>query len=324
MKKHHTFLLFIVILLIAFSACGLGVKKIPPGTIVPRTPNDFYIKIGDVNLHYREYPGAGPDIVMQHGFASSTYSWEKIAPALSAKGYHLWALDLKGSGWSDKPSKADYSPLVLKEELNAFMEAKGLKNVIFIGNSLGGAIAVLMAIDHPDKIGKLILIDAAGYPMKKPGSVTFAALHGSAFFGSIFLSRSMVKSNLGDVFYKKERLTEETIDAYYDRLRTENGLLALELLARSLDFTIFDQYKTRIPLIDKETLIIWGKEDRWIPVKNGYRYRKSLQNSKLIVLPECGHAPQEELPNETSRYILDFLEGKPVPESPVPMEIEVE
>lgn len=313
-------LLLTGIIAASITACGLSVTKIPAGMIIPRTDHDHFQKIGDVNLHYREYPGSGPAVFMQHGFGSSTYSWEKIAPALNARGFHLWALDLKGSGWSDKPAAGDYSPITLMEEVNAFMETKGIRDAVFIGNSLGGAIAVMLAIDHPDKVKKLILLDAAGYPMKKPSTVKMAALHGSSGFGNIIFGKWMVKDNLNQIFYDKKLISGEAIDAYYDRLRTDNGLKAMELLARALDFSIFDKYQERIPKIDKETLIIWGRDDRWIPVSLGFRYRKDIAKSRIVVIPECGHAPQEEAPELTSRYILDFLEGREITESPDPGE----
>jgi pimeloyl-ACP methyl ester carboxylesterase len=314
--KKRAILIILLSGALLFPACGLAVKKIPPGTIINRTPDDHFIKIGDANLHYREYPGRGPIVFMQHGYASSTYSWEKIAPVMNARGYHVYALDLKGSGWSDKPVNGDYSPIVLKEEINSFMEAMNMKDVIYVGNSLGGALGLMMAIDHPEKIGKLILLDPGGYPTKMPSTLTMAANHGSAFFGGIIFGRWMVESNLKQVFYDKKRLTDEQIDAYYDRLRTQDALKSLELLSRAIDYGLFEKYKDRIPSIRQPTLLIWGRDDRWIPVSIGYKFRGDLRDSKLVIIPECGHAPQEEVPDLTARYILDFLDGKPVPDAP--------
>jgi pimeloyl-ACP methyl ester carboxylesterase len=71
---------------------------------------DHFVTIDGVRYHYTEYPGSGQDVFLLHGFASSTYTWEKVAPMLQANGYHVWALDMKGFGWSDKPEDADYSP----------------------------------------------------------------------------------------------------------------------------------------------------------------------------------------------------------------------
>ncbi len=118
-------------LVIAVSGCGFFIKTIPKGEIPGRTPEDKYIMIDNVNYHYREYPGTGRDIFLLHGFASSTYTWEKIIPYLTGQGYHVWALDMKGFGWSDKPEDAKYDAVTLMQEVNKWMDVIGLKECCF-------------------------------------------------------------------------------------------------------------------------------------------------------------------------------------------------
>lgn len=316
--KQNKGIIAIACIIAAFSACGLSVKKIPAGTIIPQTELDHYIEIEGVRLHYREYPARGQVVFMQHGFASSTYSFEKIASILNARGYRVIAMDLKGSGWSDKPIKSDYSPLRLKEEINAFMQAMNIRDAVYVGNSLGGGLGVMLAIDHPERVKKLVLLDPGGYPMKKPGVVSFASCRGSSWFAGIVFGRWMVKRYLKDAYYRDDLLTDETIDAYYTRLCTENALKAIEMLSRSIDFSLFDKYKDSIPRITQQTLIIWGEKDTWIPVKYAANFKRDIPHSKLVVIPSCGHVPQEEYPDETARLIIDFIEGKPIEESPIP------
>ena len=155
-----------VFIFMVLTGCGLFVKNIPPGQIVSGSTQDHFIEIGDINYHYQEFVGPGDNIFLLHGFSSSTYTWEKVAARLNAQGYHVWAMDMKGFGWSDKPKGASYDPVSLMEDVNAWMDAMDLNNVVFVGNSLGGAIAVLMAAEHPEKIDGLVLIDASGYPKK--------------------------------------------------------------------------------------------------------------------------------------------------------------
>ena len=189
-------------LVIAVSGCGLFIKTIPKGEIPGRTPEDKYIMIDNVNYHYREYPGTGRDIFLLHGFASSTYTWERIIPYLSRQGYHLWALDMKGAGWSDKPEGAKYDIFTFTQEVNKWMDVVGLKDVVFAGNSLGGAIAVLMALEHPDKTGQIVLIDSAGYPIKKPFVIRMAKMPLAGEITKLFFGRVDGKMEFKGSFFQ--------------------------------------------------------------------------------------------------------------------------
>jgi pimeloyl-ACP methyl ester carboxylesterase len=290
-------------LILAVLGCGLFIETIPKGEIPGKAPEDRYVMIDHVNYHYREYPGPGRDVFLLHGFASSTYTWEKVVPYLTARGYHVWTLDMKGAGWSDKPKNTKYDVVTLMEEVNRWMDVMGLRHVVFAGNSLGGAVALLMALDHPDKTDRLILIDSAGYPIKKPLLIRLAKMPFSAHIARLFFGRWVVKSALKEVFYNDALVTEGKIDAYFSRLSTENSLYAKTALARSLDFDALSSYTKRIPKIKNRTLIVWGKEDAWIPLESGYRFSRGLVHSKLVILAECGHVPQEEKPEETAKIM---------------------
>jgi len=297
-------------LVLNVSGCGLFIKTIPKGEIIGKAPEDKYIMIHGVNYHYTEYPGTGRNVFLLHGFASSTYTWEKVIPYLTKQGYHVWALDMKGAGWSDKPKDAKYDTVTLMQEVNKWMNVMGLKDVVFVGNSLGGAIAVLMALEHPDKTGQIVLIDSAGYPIKKPFIIRIAKMPLAGEITKLIFGRWMVRWNLKEVYFNDDLIPEETIDAYYNRMRTENVLDAKIALARSIDFDAFTPYIKRIPEIKNRTLIIWGENDEWIPLESGYNFKKNLSNSKLVILPECGHIPQEEKPEQTAKIMIDFIEKR--------------
>ena len=290
-------------------SCGLFVRELPNGKIPTPHSYDHFVKIDGIEYHYTEYSGPGLPVFLLHGFASSTYTWEKVAPLLQAKGYHVWALDMKGFGWSDKPKESIYSPQKLLEEVNGWMEIMGLEKVIFVGNSLGGAIAWNMALDHPDKVSKLVLIDAGGYPHKMPWPIRLAGIPGSAAVAELFFGRWMIRDTLEQVYYTPSLVTDIQIDAYYDRMRTKNALYAMTALAESLGKLSTEEYSSRIPGIQAETLVIWGLEDPWIPVEDGEKFKDALPHATLKIIPGCGHIPQEEKPEETARLILDFLAG---------------
>ena len=311
MKKPRLRLgLFLTLMVLGTASCGLFVETLPNGKVPQPDRYDHFVTIDGVRYHYTEYPGPGQDVFLLHGFASSTYTWEKVAPMLQANGYHVWALDMKGFGWSDKPEDADYSPEQLLREVNAWMDEMGLRKVVFVGNSLGGGIAWKMALEHPDKVKQLVLIDAAGFMHQMPGPVRLAGVPGAAGIAGIFFGRWVIQDGLKQVYFDPALIRTEQIDAYYNRLRTENALGALTSLARSLSTLPSEQYASSIAEIQVDTLIIWGRDDAWIPQEDAFKFKQALPKARLEVIPFCGHIPQEENPEETARLIMEFVANK--------------
>jgi pimeloyl-ACP methyl ester carboxylesterase len=304
--------------------CGLIIKmwlnwrlrhsagETPKREIIAPTSEDHFVTIGQNCYHYTEYPATGKDILFIHGFASSTYTWEKVAPVLNKLGYHVWVLDIKGFGWSDKPKDTSYDILTLTEEVYQWMEAFGLNDVVLVGNSLGGGITTLMALLHPEKVGRMVLIDAAAYITKFPFILKLASFPLAAEITKLFFSHWVVKQTLCEVYHHKAWITKDQVDAYYDRLKTDNALNAQIAIVRALELERFEKYINRIPEIQSKSLIIWGEHDRWIPLSSAYRFKAELRDATLVIIPECGHIPQEEYPDITARLIDDFIQDKPV------------
>jgi len=305
------------LLALSLSSCGIFVKRLPSGEVIHPTPGavDHMVAVNGLKIHYAEYAGTGEIVVMVHGFGSSSYSWERIAPVIQAKGYHIYAPDMKGFGWSDKPKKAKYDAYTLMQDVNAWMETMGLKKVIYVGNSLGGAVGLLLTLEHPDKVDRLVLVDAGGYPMKKPAIIRMASIPFSSEMVGCLYGKWIVKWNLGEVYYDSDKIRKEQVQAYYDRVRTRGHIDTQVALSRAVDFDEFGKYLERVRAMEVKTLIIWGRDDQWIPLdKVGLRFQQDMKNSTLVVIPECGHIPQEEKPEITARYIIDFLDGKTLDE----------
>lgn len=303
--------LIAIMVCVVLSGCGLFVKRIPAGEMRMTTPaaKDQFVKVGNVNYHYAEYPGPGPDVLLVHGWSSSTYTWESVAPELQKKGYHVWSLDMQGFGWTDKPRGAAYDPLTLMQGVKAWMDAVGLKKVIYVGNSLGGGVGILMSLEHPEAIDRLVLVDAAIFPHRKPLIIALAGIPGASIFAKTIFGRWMISSNLKEVFYHADWVDDARIDAYYARMRTDGALDAMIAVVKALDFKKLDPYARRANQIKSHTLIIHGKNDNWIPIEDSYALRRQIPDSIMAVIPECGHVPQEEHPEITGRLILDFLNG---------------
>lgn len=303
----------ILLLVLSINGCGLFAGHIPNGHIPCSGGHDHFIRMSGVSYHYTEYPASGHDILLIHGFASSAYTWESIAPLLQKNGYHVWALDIKGSGWSDKPApdmNAKYDLITLTDEVVSWMGAVGLKKPVVAGNSLGGAMCLLMAIRYPESMDGLILIDSAAYPNPKMDRLRTAASTPGTFMLKTFFSRSIMKGLLKSGFYNDELITDEKVEGYYLRLSSRGSIDAQMAIIRNLDQadSLIMPYIARIPDITLRTLLIWGESDEWVPVDTTAReYNARIRNSKLVVIDNCGHYPQEEAPEATSKAINDFI-----------------
>lgn len=305
--------LCLVLTVFFLSACGLFIKKVPSGEILDKKSLDQMTDVKGVRYHYTEYPGPGKTVVLLHGFASSTYTWEEVAVILNKEGFHVYALDLKGYGWSDKPLDSQYDIVALTEDVYGWMLSMGLRNVVVVGNSMGGSITALLSKVHPDRVERMVLIDAGGYPMPLPFVINLARLPLSPFFSKLIFGPWIVRMNLKEVMFDKTKVTPTRVDEYFKRMRTENALDIQIKTARSIDFGKDDFGKSVTQGNTTRTLIIWGKNDAWIPLDIvGYRFRQDLVNSTLSIIPDCGHIPQEEKPEETARLILDFVNDRPM------------
>ena len=303
-------------------ACSAMLPRHDAADIMQAGPQDKFVRVktcvSDVNIHYREYTPRGKNVVLIHGFASSTYSWDEMAEELRksaapGEALHIWALDLKGFGWSDKPRGSKYDTLTLSNVVYAWMNAVGIDRATLVGNSLGGAIALVLAIDHPEKVDSLVLVDSGGYQASdRPGKFALSPL--TLASGWLNFNRSFVKKGLDSAFYDQNKVTEHRVEEYYKRLTTRGCLDAQLDLVKTLDPEIAWTYTGRLGGIRSKTLVIWGRDDRWIPLNHGCCFKSAIPNATLRIIPQCGHMPQEEQPAIVAGLLRDFLRGAP-PES---------
>lgn len=259
---------------------------------------------------YKEVYGAGDPILCLHGLGANIYSWRNFINPFSQNN-KLILVDFKGCGKSPKPHDTHYSIQDKTDEIYNLILEEDLRNLTLVGNSLGGAIALLLAIrlhkEKPDRLSKLILIDSAGDSSSLPPHLNLLRSFTGAPIIYLSPSRLAAMMTLRMCYYDKTKITSEQVDAYATPLASFGGRHALLETARQCIPENADELIAAVSTITVPTLILWGREDKVIPLKVGERLHKLLPNSTLAVIEECGHIPQEEKPDETIALISRFL-----------------
>lgn len=279
---------------------------------IPRTQHTFPYS-PTVQINY-EVQGEGPvPFVFVHGFAAALTTWDDIRGMFPAERYRLYLLDLKGFGFSDKPKDGRYRPEDQAAIVLAFLEGLGLRRAVLAGHSLGGGIVLLAALQaaatsRRELIGGLILIDCAAHPQPLPRVMRWlrTPLVGPAILHLLPL-RFMVLFTLKHVFHDRAAITPERIARYMGCFGMEGIGHVFIQTCRQLNPAAYAHQATHFRQIDVPTLIIWGSRDRIIAPEHGERLHAEIPGSRLAVIEECGHVPQEERPLETYEAIREFL-----------------
>ena len=255
------------------------------------------ISIYGQKIHYVEAGSSGPNVILLHGLGGSTQAWQFNIGPLAEK-FHVFVPDQIGFGKSDKPL-INYRIRTYVDFLDQFCKQLKIERATLIGNSMGGWIAAHYTAAFPDRVDKLVLVDAAGYvPPKDFDTRTFFALNPT--------TREGMKVLIGKVFYNKAFQTDAAIDmALAARFAAGDGFTIksiTESIIRGEDF-LDDTVKA----IKRPTLIVWGREDGLTPVADAERFHKDIAGSKLVVFDQCGHAPNLEKPGEFNAAVLKFL-----------------
>lgn len=260
---------------------------------------------GAYQVHFIER-GTGPHhILLIHGFAANSYTWRHQVEALAHAGYHVWTLDLLGFGYSDKPTNIPYGVNLFVSQIDEFMKAKSIASADIVGNSMGGGLALVLAIKYPKKVRSLILIDALAFQIKLPFYFAMPKWLGS--LTKPFFGRTMVEWILKDMMNDPKKMTEEQITAYALPLQMQGGKDAFINTLKHADAFDWKQLSSHYNEINIPILIIWGENDRLMPLSYQQRVFQAFPRAQKIIIPHCGHIPQEECPLQVNQAILNFL-----------------
>jgi pimeloyl-ACP methyl ester carboxylesterase len=273
-------------------------------------PSQFLTLREGTRAHVRDRgPRDALTLVLIHGSNASLYTWEPWAKRLSDR-FRVITLDLPGHGLTGAVPNGDYTQEGMVKFIDEVAAILGLQRFAIGGNSMGGRASVLFTIKHPERVTHLVLVDSGGLPTKQVEPTPLAyRLMGIPIANRLLLHitpRSLVVDGLNSAIVHKDIITDEMIDRYWDFIRMDGTREATIIRSRIRDKRIRDD----IPNVKTPTLILWGEDDRTIPVEAAYAFHAALPGSELIVYPKTGHVPQEELADESAADVRAFLSGE--------------
>lgn len=252
---------------------------------------DYELK-SEHGFNFIETNGGAKTLVLLHGLFGALSNFEGILNEFGKK-YNVVVPILPI--FEIPIRKLSVSGLV--EHVHQFIEFKGYDKVNVLGNSLGGHIALLFVLAHPEKVNSVILTGSSG-------------LFESAM-GSSFPKRGdydYIKKKTENTFFNPEVATKELVDEVYNTVNDRNKAIRVIATAKS---AVRHNLGDKLQLIKAPTLLIWGANDNVTPPFVGEKFHELLQNSTLIFIKDCGHAPMMEHPNEFNHHLENFLNNLP-------------
>ncbi len=255
-----------------------------------------YATIRGERIHYYE-GGSGAPVVLVHGLGSRAEDWANLMPPLKQAGFHVYAIDLLGYGRSSRPTNASYSISEEAQYVEDFLAQRGLEKVNLVGWSMGGWVSMRVALDQPERVGRLVLCDSAGLRFAPTFTIfdfeptTIPAVR--RLYRLLMPQPTEVPDFLARDMIRKFKRLNWVVDRSARSMFTGNDLLDGKLGA------------LRMP-----TLIVWGKQDHLIPLAAGVSMHAQIPQSVLQIYDGCGHLAPGQCANRIGPRLINFLDGK--------------
>jgi len=255
--------------------------------------------------------GTGPPVILIHGFGGSMWQWEYQQHPLSQH-FRVLTLDLPGAGLSDKP-EIDYRPDQMLDFFVGFMDAVKIPQATLVGNSMGAGLAIGMALTHPTRVAKLVLVD--GLPQRVMEKLTSPSVRRAletgappwlVSFGNTLFGGLMIESILEEIVHDPALLTPAVLERS-NRNRQRPGVIKPIMAVRDNVPLWESGFAMRLGAITHRTLVLWGEEDRVFPVTVGEELHQTIKGSRFIRIPKAGHIPQWERPDVVNQELITFI-----------------
>jgi pimeloyl-ACP methyl ester carboxylesterase len=265
-----------------------------------------------LRMHYRdEGKPDGRVLVLIHGSNASLHTWEPWVKILG-KDYRVITLDLPGHGLTGSNPAGIYDNATYVSVVDRLLTKLNVDNAIIGGNSMGGGVSWLFALEHPEKVEALLLVDASGQPRAKSGNlpIGFKLMRMPVIKESVrFIApRSIFESSVKTSMSVHSKINDKLIDRYWELNRYPgNREATMQRFASPKNMT--PGTKEQLSAIKVPTLILWGAEDNLIPVSSAKWFAEALPQAKLVIYPNVGHIPMEEIPEKSANDVKIWLDG---------------
>lgn len=265
-----------------------------------------YVEINGMNVHYR-VTGTGEPIVLLHDANSSLHTWEGWTDSL-ARYYQVISVDLPGFGLTGPHPQGSYSGFMYANFFEHFVRQLNLRSFHLAGNGLGAQIAWFYAAEHPERLRKLILLDAPGFESKSTPWIQLLAK--TPVLNRLLwriTPRAFICLMLEDMYADDKKVNETLVERYYEMLLRPGNRKAFTDRAQVIE------NRPPISLIEKistPTLILWGAEDTRISPEFAYEFHRKIRKALLKIYQNAGHWPQEENAAQSVSDAIAFLEGR--------------
>ena len=271
--------------------------------------SDTFVRVNTLNIHLQS-AGKGKPLVLIHGFMGMAFDWRFNITELG-KHFSVFAMDLPGFGLSDKPLDFDYSSKGYADFITSFIDVLNVHKVALIGNSMGGQIALMTALEYPGCVSELVLVDSGGYPQSvefKPFKMLNIPVIGE--ISMALLNRNIIRIMLREgIYYDASIVTDEIVRTYSSVYDTPNARKIPPLVIRSI-MKDESYIASRLNEIKCPALVIWGAEDKVISPTRADMFRQDISQASLLLVQKSGHMPQVEKPDVVNKAIIQFLSAR--------------
>ena len=271
-------------------------------------PRGETVQVGNLELHYHDHAAAGGGngrvVVFVHGSGpgASGYSNFKLnVPTFVEAGYRVVVPDLPGFGYSSKPTDIDYTTDFFVAQLVGLLDALSIDRCTLVGNSLGGAISIRIALDHPARVEKLVLMAPGGVEELE----TYLAMPAMARMIENFVAGALDRDGLRRVLetlvFDPVHVTDELVDERYAILQQQPPEVLSRMSIPNMEAELSD---IRCPV-----LAFWGIDDELLPASGARKIMRACRPCRLVEVAQCGHWVMVEHARMFDATCLDFLEN---------------
>ncbi|WP_170098733.1 alpha/beta fold hydrolase [Alkalicoccus saliphilus] len=260
-----------------------------------------------VKVNYTDV-GSGPVIMLLHGIPTWSYLFQAVIPELE-KEYRVITPDLLGYGFSDQRDRFDRSLQVQAELVVKLMEKLELKQVNLAAHDIGGGVGLLLALNEPERINKLVLSNTVAYD-SWPIEEMLMMGHPSGKNKTSQEIEDFLSKGYKDMFSHQEQLTSTFLEGIMEPYLHEEGKVSLVRNASALNTNETTSITHKLPNIQHDVLLLWGTKDSWQPVETGEELEKDLPNGKLVRIDHASHWVPQEAPEEFAAEIKKFMSEK--------------